>query len=113
VRYDLGGGCVQVKSPPIQLGMLGVSNVIEDFHVVAAHSRLMANGTLAFVHEHLRFNPPSKPRGPSRRVPHAPVDHHPSLFAAPPVPEREPVAAQPRASVLPGQLSLWTEPTKP
>lgn len=67
----------------VQIGLFGGTTVLEDWHVVSAHTRVLPDGTETFVSEHLRWN-----RGrqasptPSVRLPEAPPDH-PSLFDPP------------------------------
>lgn len=96
----------------VQLGLYGGTTELTDFHVVAAHTRILRDGTTAFVSEHLRWNrgqqgPRLRPAAP----PEAPVDH-PSLFEgvpSEPLPafEAEPPSTPPLEGALCGQLSLW------
>jgi len=100
----------------IQLGMLGVPAQLEDTHVVAAHTRVLASGEEVFVGEHVRWNR-GRSAGPSparRRIPDGPSDDQLGLFAsvaAPPPPPSPARAvddeAEVEASVPEGQLSLW------
>lgn len=66
----------------VQLGMLGVASKLEDTHVVAAHTRVLASGEEVFVGEHVRWNrgrserPSSSPRRRSE-----PADEQLSLWA--------------------------------
>jgi hypothetical protein len=96
----------------VQLGLYGGSTELTDFHVVAAHTRTLADGTTAFVSEHLRWNRGRQgPRLAGTRAPAAPVDH-PSLFggASPtelPEPELVPQEELPPPPEVAGQLWLW------
>jgi len=71
--------------------MLGVSSVIEEHHVVAAHTRVNADGTETFVPEHVRRNASrgSAPRLPAQQGCNVPEDH-PGLFDAPAQPAAPP-----------------------
>lgn len=99
----------------IQLGLYGGCTELVDFHVVEAHTRVLADGSSVFVSEHLRWN--RGRQGPRLALPRSPEPgvEHPSLFGAPtpPEPETAPPAAQAvsdeeeRAAARAGQLSLW------
>jgi hypothetical protein len=113
---------VSLTAPPIyiQLGLFGGYAEVAGTHVVAAHTRLLSDGSEVFVSEHLRWNQGRQHRGPPsvRRAP-PPGDDHPSLFdrPPPPTPERQPShGCGPRNAprmeeieVFPGafQLPLW------
>ena len=77
---------------PIQLGMLGVSSVVEEHHVVAAHTRVNADGTETFVPEHVRRNSGrrtgARPNMTLGRQGDQVPDDHPCLFDAPAAPHR-------------------------
>ncbi len=53
----------------VQLGMFGVSNRIAGAHVVAAHTRVKANGDEIFVGEHMRWNRGRTARASAPRPP--------------------------------------------
>ena len=40
----------------IQLGLFGAPSTFVGYHVVAAHTRVLGDGTEVFVGEHLRWN---------------------------------------------------------
>ena len=70
-------------SIPVQPDLFGGPSELEDFHVVTAHTRQLADGTEVFVGEHLRWN-----RGTGR----APRPHG----APGPAPETDQIALFPR-----------------
>ena len=41
---------------PVQLGMFAGYEPVPEMHVVAAHTRLLSDGSEVFVSEHLRWN---------------------------------------------------------
>lgn len=100
------------QSLAIQMGLFEADNQILGLHTVAAHTRVLEDGTEVFVGEHVRWNRPRKPRAPraSRRK-SAPPPNQPSLFDAPPPPPSEPTP--PRRRPMPPmwrkatQLSMW------
>lgn len=64
-------GTLQGMKTPVQETMFGVQRSL-DMHVVAAHTRVLQDGTETFVGEHLRWNRrgtegPTKPR-PRKQV---------------------------------------------
>ncbi|TNE86521.1 MAG: hypothetical protein EP330_22545 [Deltaproteobacteria bacterium] len=95
----------------VQLGLYGGTTELTDFHVVAAHTRVLADGSTTFVAEHLRWN--RGRQAPRARVPRTPTpdERHPSLFGAPSPVEHEasPPDEPPEAgdSDAPEQLTLW------
>lgn len=95
----------------VQLGIFGGSNAIAAMHTVAAHTRVLPDGSEVFVGEHLRWNrgrQAPRPRAP--RVPTAPTEDHPSLFhaAAPgPASPRDLAAPTQPPPIDPRQLRLW------
>ncbi|MEZ4320503.1 MAG: hypothetical protein R3F61_23685 [Myxococcota bacterium] len=87
----------------VQLGLFGGTSTIDGMHVVAAHTRVRADGTEVFVAEHLRWN-----RGRQARP-------MPMFPKAPPRSDQQPLLFGPQSHCLeevevwPGawQLPLW------
>ncbi len=85
-----------MSAKPFQLGMFGAVRSM-DAHLVAAHERMLADGTEVFVAEHLRWNRGrSEPRGRARSRTAAVSVKQESLFpsveveAVPPKPFSKP-----------------------
>ena len=58
-----------VDTPHRQLGIFGQDEPPPEMHVVAAHTRLRADGTEVYVAEHLRWNRgKTGPRSAARRA---------------------------------------------
>ncbi|MCB9679755.1 MAG: hypothetical protein H6737_31910 [Alphaproteobacteria bacterium] len=88
----------------VQLGLFGGTGTIEGTHLVAAHSRILADGTEVYVAEYRRWNrgrqayvPAGMPRSPRPRD-----ADQPGLFDRPPHVMEE-------LEMWPGawQLPLW------
>lgn len=74
----------------IQLGLFGGQNEIAGTHIVAAHTRVLADGSEVFVGEHVRWDRGRKARLPAlSRDRSVPADH-PSLFDVVPEVRTEP-----------------------
>lgn len=85
----------------VQLGIFGGTNEIAAMHTVAAHTRVLHDGSEVFVGEHLRWNRGRQaPRPRAARAPRPDPTGLPSLFDAAPLvdaPAVDPVR----------QLRLW------
>lgn len=93
-----------------QLGLFAGCDETPGVHTVAAHTRILHDGTEVFVAEHLRRNRPRRPRSlPPLKGP--PPTDHPTLFDLPfrPAPTARPAWVMEEIEVLPGafQLPLW------
>jgi hypothetical protein len=55
----------------VQMGLFGGDSEIAGFHVVTAHTRVLADGSEVFVGEHLRWN---RGRTPERTSPEGGAD---------------------------------------
>lgn len=76
------------RDAAVQLGMFGVPSTLAGSHVVAAHTRTLANGEEVFVAEHVRWNRVRAEAVPGGRGPRGVADgdddEQPSLFGGPP-----------------------------
>lgn len=63
----------------VQLGLFAGCAAVAGMHLVSAHERLLPDGKLVFVGEHLRWNRPRHAR-PTATRPSAPADDQPGLF---------------------------------
>lgn len=67
----------------VQVGLFGGEGELVGMHVVAAHTRVLEDGSEVFVGEHLRWNRGRLPRKLTAPRPSAPAEGQPGLFDAP------------------------------
>ena len=68
------------RTPLLQLGLFGECAVLTGFHVVSAHTRVLASGREVFVSEHTRWNRGRTHRIPSPRTTTSVPPNQPGLF---------------------------------
>jgi hypothetical protein len=56
------------RSVPIQFGLFGGSNEVAGLHTVAAHTRVLEDGSEVHVPEHVRWNRGRKPKNTGSRA---------------------------------------------
>lgn len=56
------------RSVPIQFGLFGGSNEVVGLHTVAAHTRVLEDGSEVHVPEHVRWNRGRKPENTGSRA---------------------------------------------